>query len=126
MTGLMFPVLVHLHGTLAANATGVVYVPLQGATLVSVTVCGSNENDAKLTVGTSDDADGILKAGAAGESSVPAVFDASKFDGALADPNKLSAPHLAKGTVLTWTLDFDGAGGTAAADVDIQFTFLEG
>ena len=123
MDGLRFPVAVHLNGTLAANATGAFALPI-GMTLESVGVCGSNENDARLTVGTSADADGILKSGAAGESSIPKVFGKSAFDGALCDA--ANPPHFAAGTILTWTLDFDGAGGAAAADVDILFLFLEG
>lgn len=126
MTGLIYTILVHLPGTLAANQQGVIRIPLQGATLVSVAACGSNENDAKLTIGTAADADGILVAGAIGDSSTPAVFNAANLDGALTDPLDISCPHLAKDTVLVWSLDFDGAGGTAAADVDIQFNFLEG
>jgi hypothetical protein len=35
-------------------------------------------------------------------------------------------PHFAKGSVITWLVDFDGAAGTAAADVMILFSFLEG
>lgn len=123
MDGLRFPVAVHLNGTLAANATGAFALPI-GMTLESVQVCGSNENDARLTVGTSADADGILKSGAAGESSIPKVFGKSAFDGALCDA--VNPPHFAGGTIFTWTLDFDGAGGAAAADVDILFSFLEG
>lgn len=126
MTGLIYTILVHLPGTLAANQQGVIRIPLQGATLVEVAATGSNANDAKLTIGTAADADGILVAGAIGDSSDPAVFTPRTFNGALADPLDISCPHLAKDTVLVWSLDFDGAGGTAAADVDIQFNFLEG
>lgn len=126
MTGLGNIILIHLHGTLSANAKGVIHVPLQGATLVEVAACGSNVNDAKLTIGPAADTDGYLVTGAIGDSSVPAVFNAANFDGALSDPLKISAPHLGKDAVLHWSLDFDGAGGTAAADVDIQVTLLEG
>lgn len=126
MTGLMYTVIVHLAGTLAANQQGVIRIPLQGATLVEVAACGSNANDAKLTIGTADDADGYLVSGAIGDSSVPAVFTAAEFDGALADPLNISAPHFAKGDAIRWVLDFDGSAGTAASHVDLQFTFLEG
>lgn len=126
MTGLMWTHTIHLPGTLAANAGGVIALPLQGARLVAVAACGANANDARLTLGTADDPDGILVAGAIGDSSTPVVFTEQQFDGALADPLKLSAPHFVKHTVLTWALDFDGAGGAAAANVDLELFFLEG
>ena len=123
MTGLIYSIVVHLHGALSADAKGVIRIPLQGATLVEVAACGSNANTGKLTVGTSADADGYLKAGDIGDESAPAVFNAANFDGALADALKLSAPHLAKNAVLTWSL---AVGATPPADVDLQFSFLEG
>ena len=126
MTGLGNIVIVHLSGTLGANQQGVIRVPLQGATLVEIAATGSNANDAKLTVGPLADPDGYLISGAIGDSSTPAVFNASNFDGALADVLKISAPHLNKNAVLAWALDYDGSAGVAAANVDLQFTFLEG
>ena len=126
MTGELFSLLVHLPGTLAANHQGVIRIPLQGATLVEVAATGSNANDARLTIGVVQDADAVLVAGAVGDSSVPAIFNAANFDGILGYPLHISAPHLVKGALLTWALDFDGAGGTAAQNVDLQFAFLEG
>jgi len=118
-----FTVLVHLHGTLAANAQGAFALPC-GSTLVEVSAVGSNANDATLQVGTSADADGVMTAAAIGDSSVPGVKNAADFDGALCD--QVAGPHFAAGTVVTWLLDFDGAAGTAAQDVDLLFVFLEG
>lgn len=123
MDGFRYPVTVHLHGTLAANATGAFQVPV-GLKLVEISACGSNTNDGKLTVGTSADADGILTSGAIGDGSTPAVFGPAEFDGALCDQKAGAA--LANDTIFTWTLDYDGAAGTAAANVMIVFTFLEG
>jgi len=123
MDGMRILVPVHLHGTLAANAQGVFQLPC-GATLVEVSAVGSNANDATLQVGTSVDADGVMTAVAIGDSSVPVVKNAADFDGALCD--QVSGYHAANDTIIAWVLDFDGAAGTAAQNVDILFTFLEG
>jgi len=123
MDGMRILVPVHLHGTLAANAQGAFQLPC-GATLVEVSAVASNDSDATLLVGTSADADGVMTAAVIGDSSVPVVKNAAGFDGALCD--QVSGPHLADGTIITWLLDFDGAAGTAAQNVGILFTFLEG
>ena len=123
MDGMRMVVPVHLHGTLAANASGAFVLPC-GATLVEVSACASNDSDATLQVGAAADADGVMTAAVIGDSSVPVVKNAADFDGALCDQK--SGYHAAKGTVFTWVLDFDGSSGTAAQNVDILFTFLEG
>ena len=83
-----------------------------------------NATPATLQLGAGDDADGIMAAKAIGDEGVPLTFGKANFDGALCDAK--NPPHFDKGTVITWLLDFDGAGGTAAADVTILFSFLEG
>jgi hypothetical protein len=35
-------------------------------------------------------------------------------------------PHIAKGTVIVATLDYDGAGGTAAHDFTLVLGFMKG
>lgn len=123
MLGNIFTHSVHLHGTLAANATGNFKLPVN-ATLIAVSLTGSGANDAILDVGTSADRDGILADAACGDSNSPNEYDRSDWTGALATAGN---PHpFAKGDILAWDLDFDGAGGTAAANVTIAFTFLEG
>jgi hypothetical protein len=122
MDGLRFPIKEHYHGTLAANGVGAFALPC-GATLVEVSATASNDSDATLQIGTSADADGIMAAKAIGDTSTPVVFTKADFAGALA----LNQPyHMAKGTIFTYVLDFDGAGGTAAQNVDLLFTFIEG
>ena len=123
MDGLRFPVAIHLHGTLAADAQGAFALPI-GMTFESVCACASNDSDAKLQLGLGDDADGLMTAKAISDSGVPKTFVKTDFNGALADAK--NPPHLDKGAVVTWKVDFDGAGGTAAADVSILFSFLEG
>lgn len=123
MDGLRFPVTVHLHGTLAANAQGAFALPI-GMTLESVSACASNDSDAKLQLGLADDADGIMTAKVIGDSSTPKAFVKTDFNGVACDAK--NPPHFAKGSVITWLVDFDGASGTAAADVTLLFSFLEG
>ena len=123
MDGNRFAVSVHLHGTLAANAQGSFQLPC-GVTLEAVSACGSNANGATLQIGTAADADGLLVAGSIGDSGVPALFKRGDFDGALVASGQY--PHVAKGTVVKWLLDFDGAGGVAATDVTIVFYVQEG
>lgn len=123
MDGLRFPVTVHLHGTLAADAQGSFPLPI-GMTLESVAAVASNDSDAKLQLGLAEDADGIMSAKAIGDSSAPKTFVKTDFDGAACDAK--NPPHFDKGTVVTWLVDFDGASGTAAKDVTILFSFLEG
>ena len=123
MDGMRYPVTIHLHGTLAANATG--YFQLPGPmTLVEIMAVASNDSDATLVVGTSADADGIMTAAVIGDSGTPAIKGPAQFDGALADA--VNPLHLADNAIVVWTLDFDGASGTAAQNVTIIFTFLEG
>lgn len=121
--GNRFTVPIHLHGTLAANAQGAFLVPC-ACSLVMVTACGSNANDALLIVGkggANGDADGYCTSEGIGDSSAPKIIP---LDGALV--TEATPPHLGAATIVTWGLDFDGAGGAAAADVDILFAFTEG
>lgn len=123
MDGMRFTYSVHLHGTLSANARGEYKLPC-GATLEAVSVCASTATNATLEVGTSADRDGIWDAVACGTSGTPNEFRAADHNGALV---VAGVPyHFAKGDILVWDLDFDGASGTAAANATIVFTLIEG
>jgi hypothetical protein len=127
MDGMRFTVPVYIHGTLSSNAPGFFQLPC-AATLVEVSATASNANDATLIVGTkapTDDDNGLITALAIGDSGVPVVWDGGDFTGAL-NANGDRYPHLADNTVISWTLDYDGNAGDAAANVSILFTFLEG
>jgi len=124
MIGTRIPITIHLHGTLAANAVGTFRLSCP-ATLIHVSAVASNNSDATLKIGTSADDDGILVAVAIGDSATPTVFDRGDFDGALISPAG-ECYHGAETTVYSWTLDYDGASGTAAQNVEIIFTFTEG
>ena len=80
---------VHLHGTLGANASGV--IPSwsnTGAKLLEVAACSSNAGDATLKIGNATDDDAYLKAKAIGVSSEPEWFTVEDFDGDLADARR--------------------------------------
>jgi hypothetical protein len=87
--------------------------------LVEVSAVSSNSSSATLKVGTSADDDSALTATAIGASGSPAVFDLDNFVGA-------AYPQFEAGTTLVFTLDYDGASGTAAQNVNLVATFSEG
>lgn len=113
----------HIHGTLSADAA-FVWTQRRPCTIRAVQAVGSNANDATLKVGTTTDDDAYITAFAIGDSDVPVVKKTmAHFDGATADSQ---FPHVPADTVVKLTLDHDGAGGTAAADVTIVVECLEG
>jgi hypothetical protein len=123
MQGLHFTLAFNYHGTMAANARGEFILPFP-ASLVAVSVGNSAATDGTLDVGTSADRDGILSAVAVGDSGTPTEYEYNDWDGALATAG---VPyHFAKGDILAWDIDYDGSGGTAAANLTLVFTFSEG
>lgn len=118
MQGNIFTHSVHLHGTLAANASGRFVLPFD-CSLLRVSSVASNNSDATLLVGTTADDDAYLTAATIGDSEVPTTKSRTDFVGG-------EYPHIAAGTVLEWLLDFDGSAGTAAQNVTIVFWFSEG
>lgn len=113
----------HIPGTLTANINIRFTAPCD-CTLLHVSAVGSNANDATLAIGDSTDPDGYVTAFAIGDSNTPVEKEAlSDFDGALAGSQ---FPRISDGDVAVLTLDYDGSGGTAAADVTIVLTFAEG
>lgn len=108
----------HIPGTLSANIT-ITFTAHHGMQLLHVSACASNDSDATLIIGPSTDTDGYLEAAVIGDSGVPVEFDRDDF---VND----QFPHIADGTKVVFTLDYDGAGGTAAHDVTIVATFAEG
>jgi hypothetical protein len=119
----VFQVAFHIPGTLAANIDIKWTAPFD-CQLTHVGAVGSNANDATLEVGSSADANGYITSFAIGDSGVPVEKELiTDFDGALADSQ---FPHITDGTIIALALDFDGAAGTAAANVTIVLTFTEG
>ncbi len=114
---------VHLHGTLAANASGRFKLPC-AATLKEVQGSASNDSSALLDFGTAADPDGYLSAVEIGDSEAIATLDNDDWDGALyTDADNVENIHLPEDTVMEWLLDYDGASGTAAANVSLHFVF---
>lgn len=118
MLGNRFSIAWRIDGTLAANKTIAWKLPYP-ASLLAVSAGASNDSDATLKVGTSADDDAYLLAATIGDSGAPVLKTLSDF------VNK-EYPHIPAGTILLLTLDFDGASGTAAANVDLVLTFSEG
>jgi hypothetical protein len=108
----------HIPGTLTANIVPKFTVPCD-LTLVHVSAVASNDSDATLILGTSTDDDAYLAAATIGDSGAPREFDRNDFVDA-------QYPHILDGTVVVVTLDYDSSSGTAAANVTIVLTFVEG
>jgi len=109
----------HTAGTLAANHTFIFTLPFP-ATLVHVSAVASNASSGILDVGNSSDAEAYVLNKDIGDSSTPSTVDApDEFVGS-------NYPHIAAGTIIVATLDYDGAGGTAAQNFPLVLTFMEG
>jgi hypothetical protein len=120
MQGRRFTISIHLHATLAANAAGTFIMPCQ-ATLIEVSAVASNNSDATLSVGNSVAGAAVYcVAQVIGDSGAPAVL--TQTGTAITASGRTNIPD---DTIMTWTLDFDGAGGTAGQNVTIMFTFEE-
>ena len=106
-------------GTLAANKSFYWTLPF-GFTLQHISAVGSNANDATLSVGITGALAAAMAATALGDSGVPVEFELADF------VDTVSPYHFEEGDVLTLTVDFDGASGTAVNDLQIVVTGLVG
>jgi hypothetical protein len=109
----------HVPGTLTANITVTFVIPYD-CRVKHVGACSSNDSDATLMLGISTDTNSILAAAVIGDSSVPVEKTQANF--ATTNPTG----KLSKGEILVLTVDFDGATGTAADDLTVVITLLEG
>jgi len=109
----------HVTGTLAANVN-IRFTAEANMTLQQISAVASNDSDATLAAGISSDTDSILVAAVIGDSNTPVTKTQTNW----ATTNTTGA--IAKGDIVVLTLDYDGASGTAAADVTIDLTFTEG
>jgi hypothetical protein len=113
----------HIPGTLSADIN-IRFTAPSNCQLIHTSAVASNDSDALMTVGTSADADGFVTSGVIGDSNTPVEKEAlTDFAGALAS-NQF--PRITDGTIVTIALDYDGDGGTAAQNVTIVLTFVEG
>ncbi len=118
MQGNLFTISYHTPGALAANHVFKFKLPID-AQLVFISAGGTNSNNGIIDVGPSTDTDGYLDAKDIGDSGTPALFGKSDFVGA-------EYPHITAGTIITASLDYDGASGTATNDYSLVLGFLEG
>ena len=115
----------HVPGTLTANVT-ITFTAPSGCQLIHVSACASNDSDATITVGDSSDADEYLTASVVGDSGTPAEYDYDDFVDTAGASHSRFYPVISDGTVVVTTIDYDGDGGTAAADLTVVLTFAEG
>ena len=120
-----FAVAFHIAGTLTAN-TNIRFTVPSDCSLVHVSAVASNDSDALLTAGIPTDTDEYIQSSVIGDSAVPAEFDGDDFYDPDGIQHDVYYPHITDGTVIVITLDYDGASGTAANDVTIILTFVEG
>ena len=119
MIGRHFGRTIHVPGTLTADLDIRISVPVD-CRLNRLSIVASNASDATIDVGPSGDPNEILSAKDAGDSGTPAVYTSADFE------TTNETGELDKGDVLVLTVDYDGAVGTAAADLTIDLDFLEG
>ncbi|MGD8626604.1 MAG: hypothetical protein PVJ34_18855 [Anaerolineae bacterium] len=115
----------HVPGTLTANINIRFTVP-SDCSLVHVSAVASNASSATLTVGDSSDTDEYLTANDVGDSNTPAEYDYDDFVDSAGDSHGRYYPHISDGTIVVVTIDYDGASGTAAQDLTVVLTFVEG
>lgn len=103
---------VFIKGTTAGNHVFIQEFPFP-ATLIGVKACSSNDSDATLAV--------------SGGSTVTAAVIGDTADPAYLEPTAATANIAAAAdTAFTFTLNYDGASGTAADDVSIVAFYLLG
>ncbi|MFC2031568.1 hypothetical protein ACFLWA_12685 [Chloroflexota bacterium] len=115
----------HIPGTLTADLNIRFTAPFD-MQLIHVSAVASNDSDALLTVGDSDDADEYVVSAVIGDSAVPVETEADTFVDTAGATHGRHYPRIADGKVVVIALDYDGDGGTAADDVTIVLTFTEG
>ena len=115
----------HIPGTLGADVS-IKYTVPSDCSLVHVSAVASNASSATLTVGDSADADEYLTASDVGDSGTPAEYDGDDFVDASGVSHDRYYPHITDGTIVAIAVDYDGASGTAANDLTVVLTFVEG
>ena len=106
-------------GTLTANITAT-WTAAHDGRIQHLSGVASNDSDATLMLGISTDTNSILDAAVIGDSDVPVEKTRANF----ATANVTGA--FSKGDILVLTVDFDGATGTAAQNLCVVITTLEG
>ena len=115
----------HVPGTLSANLD-IRFTAPSGCQLVHVSAVASNDSDATFTIGDNSDADEYLTSSTVGDSQTPAEYDGDDFVDSDGNSHNCYYPAISDGTVVVITVDYDGDGGTAANDLTLVLTFVEG
>jgi hypothetical protein len=118
MQGTLFTQAFHIPGTLSANLNIRWTVP-KDCQLIHVSASNSAATNGTFILGTSTDDNAYLETADIGDSNVPNEFDLDDF---VND----AFPHILDGTIFVITVDYDGASGTAAANLTLVLTFAEG
>ena len=119
MQGLLNTYSFHVPGTLTANIT-ITWTAARNGRIKEISAVASNDSDATLMAGDSGDTNEYLAAAVIGDSGTPVVFTRANWA-----TTNTTAAFLAD-DVIVLTLDYDGAAGTAAQNVTIVVTTLEG
>lgn len=114
----VFTIPFYIPGTLTANHVLEFAMPFD-CQLIHAQAHGSNANDATLAIGYSGATTAYMTAKAIGDADVPAEWERDDFVGG-------QFPHIADGTVVVLTLDYDGSSGTAVQNCQIMLTFCQG
>jgi hypothetical protein len=115
----------HVTGTLSANVN-IRWTAPSDCTLVHVSAVASNDSDATIIIGDSSDTDEYLQSATIGDSNTPVEFDGDDFRDTDGNQQTRYYPRIADGTIVVITVDYDGATGTAAQDLTVVLTFVEG
>ena len=107
-------IVIYVPGTLTANQV-VQIAADRNWKLTHISAVASNDSDATIIVGNDGDTDAYLEAAVIGDSNVPVEFERADF----VDEQ---FPTHAKADVFVVTVDYDGAGGTAADDLCVVLT----
>ena len=107
----------HIPGTLSANIS-IRFTAFTNMSLVHVSAVASNDSDATLKIGTSNDDDEFLAETTIGDSGTPSEFNWGDFID--------QYPRIEDGDIVVLMVDYDGDTGTAAADITLVLTFTEG
>lgn len=108
----------HVTGTLSANITPMFVAPFD-MQLIEAQSNASNASTANWKIGKSDSDAAYLALCDVGDSGVPAEKGRTNFVDA-------QFPHIAKGTIVLITFDYNGAGATAAQNATMVLTFTKG
>lgn len=109
---------IHVPGTLTANITPCFTAPVD-MTLLHISAGGSNANDGTIKAGTVASDAAYLAAASIGDSNNPVEFGRSSFVGG-------QYPRISAGDDILITVDYDGAAGTATANLTVVLTCLAG